>query len=452
MLCKLKWKINKTNDMKLKKTIHLFTCFLILIIVLGCQKDESSNEESVIIEQPIPTEEDSFEPVYFNGMAGRETENPDFPYMVQHENGEVMLLTAKNDEPTGIIYFVDENTTAQLTLYDEMLPSRVSYNNEQIVLFENYREGLVDIAVIVDDDFQIYRDIVFPTDLTSKNFTFNKQQPNWSGFFSALGTTINAGLCVIAVAATAVPSLGATVPAGVIVCGGALVGTVLLLRPSDSAALNATAQTAGMAGNTYGCVAGIASGNPLVAALNCVNSMIDAGGLLTGGYEELTQGLSELIALAEGGLQTGDGDVKFTLTWDNDTDLDLYVTEPSGDVIWYGNRLSSTGGQLDVDDTDGEGPENIFWPTDFARPGSYRVEVKMYSGNKETTFRLKPKVGDTFQNTVVFGISFDGEVVFVGNYILYAGEGGKLISEWQNKSEILSSIQNLTAMKEPKLE
>ena len=435
--------------MKIKKPTHLFTCFLILIIVLGCQKDESSNEESVIIEEAVPTEEDSFEPVYFNGMAGRETENPDFPYMVQHENGEVMLLTAKNDEPTGIIYFVDENTTAQMTLNDEMLPNRVTYNNDQIVLFENYREGLVDIAVIADGDFQIFRDIVFPTDLISKNFTFNKQQPNWSAFFSALGTTISAGLCGIAAAATAIPTLGTSVPAALITCGGALVGTVLLLRPSDSAALNATASTAGIAGNAYGCVGGIASGNPLVAALNCVNSMLDAGGLLTGGSEELTQGLSELIALAEGGLQTGDGDVKFTLTWNNDTDLDLYVTEPSGEVIWFGNRNSSTGGQLDTDDLDGEGPENIFWPTDFARPGSYRVYVKMYSGNKETTFRVKPKVGDTYYNTLTFGIYYDGEEVFVGNYILYAGEGGKLISKWQNKSEVSSSIQNLTATKEP---
>lgn len=63
---------------------------------------------------------------------------------------------------------------------------------------------------------------------------------------------------------------------------------------------------------------------------------------------------------------------------------------------------------------------------------------------------LLPKVGETYYNTLTFGIRTDGEVVFVGNYIVTAGEGGKLISEWQNKSEVLSSIHNLTVTKDPK--
>ncbi|MBT8307696.1 MAG: hypothetical protein KJN85_12220, partial [Maribacter sp.] len=241
---------------------------------------------------------------------------------------------------------------------------------------------------------------------------------------------------------------GTSVPAAVITCGGALVGSLILFRPSDSNIMNGTASTVGIAANGYGCLGGILTRNPLEIAPNCINSMLDAAGLLAGQAEELRQSLSEIIALARGGLQTGDGDVKFTLTWNNDTDLDLYVTEPSGEVIWYGNKLSGTGGQLDRDDLDGEGPENIFWPTGYARTGTYRVEVKMYSGNKDTVFKLKPKVGNTHYNTVTIGIRTDGEVVFVGNYIVTAGEGDKLISEWQNKSEVMSSIQKLTASKE----
>lgn len=37
------------------------------------------------------------------------------------------------------------------------------------------------------------------------------------------------------------------------------------------------------------------------------------------------------------------GDVQVTLTWNNTADLDLYVTEPNGETIYYGNRQSEIG-------------------------------------------------------------------------------------------------------------
>lgn len=82
------------------------------------------------------------------------------------------------------------------------------------------------------------------------------------------------------------------------------------------------------------------------------------------------------------------GDVQVSLTWNTTADLDLYVTEPSGEVIWYSHRTSATGGQLDVDDTNGYGPENIFWPVGSAPPGQYSVTVKHYSGSLPTTYRV----------------------------------------------------------------
>lgn len=390
------------------------------LLLFSCQNDEEN-----------PEGEEEFTANYFKEMAGTETGNSEYPYMVQHENGEVMILTAEGDTPTGVIYFVDENTIVEMNFNEEMLPTQVTYNDDAIVLFENYREGLVDLAVVVNDDFQIYRDIEFPTqDIALKSAT-GKQMANWPQFFSALGTTINAGLCGIAAAATAIPSLGTSVPAAIITCGGALLGTVVLLRPSDSEAMNNTASTVGVVANAYGCAGGLAQG-PLAAAANCINSMIDAAGLFSEYKDDLVQLVNEVIAAAQGGLQTGDGDVKFTLTWDNDTDLDLYVTEPSGDTIWYGSRFSTTGGELDRDDLDGFGPENIFWPTDFAIPGEYLVEVRMFSGNKSTTFRVKPKLGENnFYPSVVFGIESDGQTVFVGRYILSAGDSGKMAWEWR---------------------
>lgn len=80
----------------------------------------------------------------------------------------------------------------------------------------------------------------------------------------------------------------------------------------------------------------------------------------------------------------GTGDVQVTLTWHSAQaiDLDLWVTEPNGTLCYYGNRTTSTGGSLDIDNlcgnyVDGR-PENIFWAN--APTGEYKVEVDWFSG------------------------------------------------------------------------
>jgi len=106
----------------------------------------------------------------------------------------------------------------------------------------------------------------------------------------------------------------------------------------------------------------------------------------------------------------GTGNVQVTLTWDDPVDLDLHVFEPSGEEIYFGNKTSATGGQLDVDTicestTQGR-PENIFWTTQEPL-GTYVVKVHLYSLCSTTlesvTFRVR---------TVVAGASrtFTGSV------------------------------------------
>jgi hypothetical protein len=82
----------------------------------------------------------------------------------------------------------------------------------------------------------------------------------------------------------------------------------------------------------------------------------------------------------------GTGDVQVTLEWGSNADLDLAVTEPSGERLSFGNRgPSSTGGQLDVDSNvscpadASSGVENIFWPPAQAPSGTYTVEVNGFS-------------------------------------------------------------------------
>lgn len=82
--------------------------------------------------------------------------------------------------------------------------------------------------------------------------------------------------------------------------------------------------------------------------------------------------------------ELGTGDIQATLRWETVDDLDLAVTDPSGQTVFYRNPRVRSGGQQDVDaNADCIEPvakpvENIFWPTGGAPAGNYTVEARLY--------------------------------------------------------------------------
>jgi hypothetical protein len=94
--------------------------------------------------------------------------------------------------------------------------------------------------------------------------------------------------------------------------------------------------------------------------------------------------------LRRAGAQTGD--VQISLAWNNGNDLDLHVETPGGEKIFFNQRDSSCGGQLDVDmnaaGAESQTPvENVFWPTGGSPTGRYRVLVHHYAnhGSRDPT-------------------------------------------------------------------
>ncbi|MFK7990437.1 MAG: hypothetical protein AB8I08_30725 [Sandaracinaceae bacterium] len=96
-------------------------------------------------------------------------------------------------------------------------------------------------------------------------------------------------------------------------------------------------------------------------------------------------------------LAVGAGDVEVTLTMAEPTDMDLYVTDPAGTMIYFGNRESFTGGHLDLDanaacsSNRGIDNEHIYWPAGRAPPGTYRVHVAHYEsciGGRPVDYRV----------------------------------------------------------------
>jgi hypothetical protein len=75
------------------------------------------------------------------------------------------------------------------------------------------------------------------------------------------------------------------------------------------------------------------------------------------------------------------GDPQFTLIWNSDgVDLDLHVIEPGGKEIYWEEPKGARGGELDVDNTKGFGPENIYWMVESQGPGSAKVRGPGPSG------------------------------------------------------------------------
>jgi len=83
-------------------------------------------------------------------------------------------------------------------------------------------------------------------------------------------------------------------------------------------------------------------------------------------------------------LRVGGGDVQVSLNWDTPTDVDLHVIDPAGEEVYWFQRESASGGQLDLDSNagcnlDNKNNENIFWNTGRAPYGDYTVRVDYWS-------------------------------------------------------------------------
>jgi hypothetical protein len=95
------------------------------------------------------------------------------------------------------------------------------------------------------------------------------------------------------------------------------------------------------------------------------------------------------------------GDVRISLRWDDESDLDLSVITPSSEKISHKSKTSKCGGELDVDmnfDIFSTKPvENIYWGHGMAPHGLYNVSVSQYQNRN--------KLNET---------SFSGEVEFSG--------------------------------------
>lgn len=77
-------------------------------------------------------------------------------------------------------------------------------------------------------------------------------------------------------------------------------------------------------------------------------------------------------------------DVAVFMHWNTDrTDVDLHVTEPSGEECFYKNKSTKSGGQMTADITEGLGPE--MYTLAEAAEGGYQIQAKYFRTDQNRT-------------------------------------------------------------------
>ena len=194
-----------------------------------------------------------------------------------------------------------------------------------------------------------------------------------------------------------------------------------LIPPPDSNTSSSarTTQAKRLDGQTQiACVAGVLlvsrDGNSPESVDNFTVGNLESGAARFVASTDFTDGAAvadsadaTLVITDDGSMAPAVTGVSITLTWDGDPDLDLRVTDPSGEEIFFGNPTSMSGGSLDVDDTDGFGPENTSWPAGSEPSGDYLVELDYFSGSGSSAYTITVEVGDSVET--FSGVIGEGE-------------------------------------------
>lgn len=341
--------------------ILLLLCGIIMVSP-SCKKESDSNDQSSskINIPPISIIDISKESNWDYWVIGKK----DYYFIrASSTKPEAVLFHSYADDEEYSIFFKSSG-----------LPDKVVANN-YIFIFDNFDGKKVDIGVLYPSgEIEIIREVESGINWDEILLKNSQGTEAWSDVIRWTGRAVGGIPCALSVAATLSTS-GIAWPLAAWTCGNYLLGLSSSIA-TDYGVNNGFTEfvnTYSMASTSLSCGSG--------EAISCLS------GITSSAFEDWADDLEEIeerdseIQVVVSALEYGYGDVQVTLTWDNTSDLDLWVTDPYGEKIYWYHPYSASGGQLDVDDVNGYGPENIFWPTGAAPNGTYLVQVDYYSGS-----------------------------------------------------------------------
>ena len=350
----------------MKKPFLIF--FLLVAMASGCKNTTTPDDHTLI-------------PSAYKNSAWKSVTG-EFDILGVHKDGSFVAIDTTPDAYSNMrVLFRSEGSSPSLLMWlDENGVPLLGDIDGNIFVFENYTGSTVDIGIIwKDGNIEILRgvsstgtSIVGKTRLASGGSlsTMSSLAMPWASIFNVVGHGLSVGSCAISVAIT-LASGGIGWPLTVLGCGATIVGLLVEANVIDNSSIEASSTAIGTFASAVDCISGGSCWSFLTNSASAVLTVAEG--------ERSTN--STIIDTTRAALQQQGGDVQVTLTWTNTADIDLWVTDPFGELIYWAHPSSASGGELDVDDRNGYGPENIFWPQGGAPTGTYIVDVDYYSGS-----------------------------------------------------------------------
>lgn len=348
-------------------------------------------------------------------------ENPNIPQRlsIYDGNGEKVNLVVNFDEEGLPENIISETFTI-------VLGNHVDNKCKAVIITKEGESAILE-DVEIDSSWEAYKAGLQEGVVTK---AVSRSPVKW------VNAIVGATGCGLSIAGTIISA-----PTGV----GAVVGwgltsiscTSALLSIADAAGWVETPDGSATANTIIGHYANIAScasiNNPVSVAA-CLAGLV---GNVTAIADLVFEDNRDDILLGEGSLVSGNGEIKITLTWDNYADIDLHCVDPSGYHIYFGDKVSTTGGFLDYDNTEAYGPENIYFNP--AIEGAYRVYLHYYAENRgvsSVNYKVaifNNGIGQTYEGVITgAGAVVDIATVLFGGISNVSEPYSSYVIDWNN--------------------
>jgi hypothetical protein len=319
-------------------------------------------------------------PQPYQGMAAAWTGNPNIPVIVAHEGGEQLAVLSDDGQTvTGGVYTTKDGDSLVVWGGPDGLPRRAQGNGATL-LFENYTDSTVDVAILgPDGSTEILRGIAVDIPATlgqapglvklspsAGDVTLSGQIRGVSIFLSVAGCSASAAL--------AVASSGLTLPVFLHACGAAIISVGLALVAETNPELAESAGAIGTVVSVVGCVAGGDAGSCVSVIADIAARDIEAAEDEVESIRQEVEALEVSLISVDGGTGPSfesEGIVFLPVTPGGSIDIDgtTFDVEP-----FYIAKHETTNVQYDAFVQSGDGFDNPAWWADM--PAEYSPPLR----------------------------------------------------------------------------
>lgn len=376
----------------MKRLVYLLLGICALMVGIGCSDDEDSNNTNAVIVG-----------VDLEGTSSHEVTIYD-----NIDNGQIALYDFNEDGIEQIVLLDGtEDINCTITFNENNLLESLSLDST-VFVFSNYREGLVDMVYMCGEQIEIREDLELNMTIQEKVNTRSLRSEGALEFFESADEYLREKQPLFEIFSLAVDFVtdyvmmfngktGVEKLVGMIGHQKHVVDAMLIATDSDNPYISAVSDAAF---NVFKDIMKVKTASYLGSwgrLLYLLGNYTDYSNWCEATWLKIFEWWDQYnttaqVNMGKGILETGQGQLKATLSWGFYADIDLHAVEPSGEHLYFRNKYSlSTDGYLDRDNRNGgtNATENIYWENPPA--GIYTFFIDYYgrslSTNKQETGR-----------------------------------------------------------------